>query len=149
MGVQDDYNRAYEDGVSKACEVIAEAIREWASPAACLGNDVAMAIAVALDTAKIGANGYIFRSIVNDTPTKWKQVDEARYDEMLGVLPPIAWVAYGFLVGEAWDHHPTKGYSRYQAMLARGGKYYESTRPLGVKEWKSLDFAVVDQNIVP
>jgi hypothetical protein len=34
----------------------------------------------------------------------WKEVDEARYDEMLGVLPPALWLAKGFLVGEPYDH---------------------------------------------
>jgi hypothetical protein len=30
--------------------------------------------------------------------TAFKEVDEARYDEMLGVLPPALWTAKGFLV---------------------------------------------------
>jgi hypothetical protein len=33
----------------------------------------------------------------------WKEVSEARYDEMLGILPPAMWVGKGFLVGEPHD----------------------------------------------
>ena len=29
----------------------------------------------------------------------FKEVDEFRYDEMLGVLPPALWIGKGFLVG--------------------------------------------------
>jgi hypothetical protein len=146
---QDFDDRTYQDGVDKACEVIAIALREWASPAVGLGEDVAKAVAIALDNANIGAHAYIFRAIVTDTPNKWKEVTEDRYDEMLGVLPPIAWTDYGFLVGEPWDHHPIYGFSRYTAMLQYCGRFYESTRPVGVKAWKTLDLTTLVRDILP
>jgi hypothetical protein len=33
-----------------------------------------------------------------------KECSEARYDEMLNILPPRLWLAYGYLVGEPVTH---------------------------------------------
>jgi len=60
---------------------------------------------------------------------KWKEVDEERYDEMLGCLPPAYWIAKGFLVGEPFDHRTCKvtGVVRptYAAFINRRDKFYE------------------------
>lgn len=37
-----------------------------------------------------------------------KECTEARYDEMLGVLPPVQWAGKGFLVGEPSTHRKCK-----------------------------------------
>jgi hypothetical protein len=59
----------------------------------------------------------------------WKEVDEARYDEMLGVLPPALWLSKGFLVGEPFDHRTCKETGRfaptYAAFVAHGGRFFE------------------------
>ena len=34
----------------------------------------------------------------------WKRTTEAKYDEMLEILPPALWTGLGFLVGEPLDH---------------------------------------------
>lgn len=38
----------------------------------------------------------------------FKQCTEARFDEMLGILPPAFWTSKGFLVGEPFDHRKCK-----------------------------------------
>lgn len=73
-----------------------------------------------------------------DTPITWSEVTEDRYMEMLEVLPPAIMTRAGFLVGEPWDHHATTGQPRYAAFMAKMGKYYEASRPMTIKEFKSL-----------
>lgn len=70
-------------------------------------------------------------------PPTWKEVDEARYDEMLGVLPPIAWTDKGFLVGEPMSHlgdQPT-----FVALVRHHGRYYESEGSITIAAWRALD----------
>lgn len=59
----------------------------------------------------------------------WKEVDEARYDDMLCVLPPALWLAKGFLVGEPFDHRPCtlRGgcYPTYAAFITMDGRFFE------------------------
>lgn len=73
-----------------------------------------------------------------DTPIAWSEVTEERYFEMLEVLPPAIMTPLGFLVGEPWDHHAVTGQPRYAAFTAKFGKYYEASRPMTIKEFKSL-----------
>ncbi len=78
----------------------------------------------------------------------FKACTQARYDEMLEVLPPLAWIRKGFLVSEPWSHRtctvtgipdrPT-----YKAMVRvvggpTGPTYAESTSGLTVPEWMAL-----------
>ena len=70
-----------------------------------------------------------------DTTITWTETTEARYYEMLDVLPPACSRGNGFLVGEPWDHHAITGRPRYQACLFYGGKYYASSRPVSVTEF--------------
>ena len=46
-----------------------------------------------------------------------KEIDSARYDQMLGALPPKLWLAFGFLVGEASDHRRCKNQQQNDAHL--------------------------------
>jgi len=73
----------------------------------------------------------------------FKEVDEARYDEMLGVLPPALWIGKGFLVGEPFDHRRCKATGRlaasYAAFIRHRGKYYESEEAMTVAEFKAFD----------
>ena len=73
----------------------------------------------------------------------FKEVDEARYDEMLGVLPPALWIDKGFLVGEPFDHRRCKTTGHFTASFAAfiryRGKYYESEEAMTVDEFKAFD----------
>jgi hypothetical protein len=69
---------------------------------------------------------------------KFVEVTEARYDEMLGVLPPLAWIDKGFLVGEAWRHNDA-GQPMFAALMHVNGKFYESNEPVTVADWRKLN----------
>jgi len=73
----------------------------------------------------------------------WIKTTEDRFDEMLGCLPPVAWVSKGFLVGEAYDHGTCKitgdTRARYTALVSHGGEFYESKAPMTIPEWKAFD----------
>jgi hypothetical protein len=72
------------------------------------------------------------------TPITWKPIDAHRYNDMLGVLPPIDWTSAGFLVGEPYDHSMATGQPRYTAFIDRYGWYYESSRPITRREWREF-----------
>lgn len=72
-----------------------------------------------------------------DTPIIWEPTTEERYHEMLEVLPPAAWLANGFLVGEPADHHAMTSQPRYDAFRVVGTDYQVSSRPLTKKEFLS------------
>jgi len=75
--------------------------------------------------------------------TAFKEVGEARYDEMLGVLPPALWIDKGFLVGEPFDHRRCNATGRvaasFAAFICYRGKYYESEEAMTVAEFKAFD----------
>lgn len=75
--------------------------------------------------------------------TTFKEVGEARYDEMLGVLPPALWIDKGFLVGEPFDHRRCKATGRltasYSAFIRYRGKFYESEEAMTAAEFKAFD----------
>jgi hypothetical protein len=75
--------------------------------------------------------------------TTFKEVDEARYDEMLGVLPPALWIDKGFLVGEPFTHRRCKATGRltasFAAFIRHRGKSYESEEAMTVPEFKAFD----------
>ncbi len=80
------------------------------------------------------------------TAPAFKPCDLKRYDELLEVLPPLAWVRKGFLVGEPWSHRECtitgKYLPTYQAMVcqsALNGRYFESTSGITVPEWRALN----------
>lgn len=83
----------------------------------------------------------------NPNPELFKPCDEARYNEMLEILPPLAWVRKGFLVSEPWSHRTCKVTGAYRATYtamvchrgAAGTHYFESTSGLTVPEWKVLN----------
>ena len=73
-----------------------------------------------------------------DTPVEWTETTVEKYDEMLGCVPPICYhggPCGGFLVGEPYDHHAMTGRPRYTAFIHKGGKYYESSRPMQKSEF--------------
>lgn len=68
-----------------------------------------------------------------------------RYHDMLEVLPPVAWVSAGFLVGEPYDHRPCgvmgdirPSWSVFVDARRPGGQHYEGSHALTVPEWRLL-----------
>lgn len=56
---------------------------------------------------------------------KDRPITEARFDEMLGVLPPAIQTSNAFLVGEPVDHGGPGHQARFQLFFTEGGKYYD------------------------
>ena len=77
--------------------------------------------------------------------TTFTEVTEARYDEMLGVLPPAHWDHTGFLVGEPWTHRKCEVSKRFlpafSAFIHYHGKFYESDGPMTIPEFKAVTIA--------
>lgn len=59
----------------------------------------------------------------------WKEISEARFDEMLDMVPPALQMAKGFLAGEAVDQD-RGGLPRFRAFIEFEGKYYECEQPM-------------------
>jgi hypothetical protein len=75
--------------------------------------------------------------------TRWIEVTEQRYDEMLGILPPAVYESHGFLVGEPWSHNadgqPTfAAFLRYRYCGYGNVRYYESCTPMTIQEFRKL-----------
>lgn len=84
---------------------------------------------------------------------EWRRSTEAKYWEMMGVLPPAASRGLGFLVGEPWDHGPCpwrKGdWPRFECWLTiptdgMGERYVVGSRPITAQE-----FARITQSDLP
>lgn len=73
----------------------------------------------------------------------WKLVTEDRYDEMLGVVPPLDWVSKGFLVGEQWCDKECSVIAlpspAYTAFVSYMGRFYENDEPMTRREWRAFD----------
>ena len=72
----------------------------------------------------------------------WKKTTEAKYWEMLEILPPACMAYGGFLVGEPWNHSPI-GEPRFEAYVtvtsSSGGKeWWVNTEPMTIAEFRSL-----------
>jgi hypothetical protein len=80
--------------------------------------------------------------ILRPAKLTWVRIDEARYDEMLNILPPAVWLPYGFMVGEAWDHDADDR-SRFAAFVRKGKHFYEATLPMTVADFRSLDLSSI------
>ncbi len=70
-------------------------------------------------------------------PPEFKQTTEAKYWEMLGMLPPAAQAGYGFLVGEAMNH-TREGVPTFTAFVETIGGFFESLQPMTVAEFIAL-----------
>jgi hypothetical protein len=78
------------------------------------------------------------RAAEQDTPIEWTETTAEQYDEMLGCVPPAFWRAGLFLVGEPMDHHALSGAPRFSAFRQIGSRYFESSRPITIREAKSI-----------
>jgi hypothetical protein len=75
----------------------------------------------------------------------WTKVTEERYDEMLGILPPVYVAGVdGFMVGEPDDHRAYLVTGRFQPTFAPfrriGGGFYEG-EPMTRAEFKAISDA--------
>lgn len=72
----------------------------------------------------------------------WTEIDEARYDEMLCVLPPETMTDLGFLVGEptCYDRCSVTGdvLPKWGAFAQVGERFFEASDPLTVPEFNAL-----------
>lgn len=68
----------------------------------------------------------------------WKIVTEARYWEMLGMLPPACHLGKGFLVGEP-VRHDADGYPMFTPFLTVDGVHYEGDAPMTTHAFRALD----------
>jgi hypothetical protein len=69
----------------------------------------------------------------------WKAIDEADYDDALGMLPPAKQTGNGFLLGEAATHRTCevdgKVKSTFAAFIHKGDRFYKADRPLTSAEF--------------
>jgi hypothetical protein len=73
----------------------------------------------------------------------FKECTEERYNEMLGVVPPV-WSVFsstGFLVGEPWRHNDD-GQPMFAPFLHYRGKFWEGDGPMTVAEFRAIDLKV-------
>lgn len=72
----------------------------------------------------------------------WKRIRKRRYRHCLEVLPPAYQDGRGFLLGEPQDHGQCEVehviLPRYAAFVEKGGRYYQSIRPLTIPEYKKF-----------
>jgi hypothetical protein len=59
----------------------------------------------------------------------------------LEILPPVLWLAHGFLIGEPTTH--IDGRPAFTPYIQLGGKYYEGSEPMTGREFRALDVRTV------
>lgn len=69
-------------------------------------------------------------AIIPPSTYQWTETTEEHYTEMLGMLPPATMTDYGFLVGEAVDHHPILGTPRFAAFIQLGARFFMCRNPM-------------------
>ncbi len=73
----------------------------------------------------------------------WEPAAEETYWEMLEALPPAYMEPNGFLAGDAADHGRCEisgcFMARYEAFVEQGGRFYRSSRPLTILEFKNAN----------
>jgi len=77
-------------------------------------------------------------AVRQDSPVTWDEITEEKYWYYLEVVPPVGTDGGNFMVGEAADHHAVTGRARYQAVVAHGGKYWASSRPMQAVEFRAF-----------
>lgn len=76
------------------------------------------------------------------TPITWIPTTAEQYNDMLNILPPIAWNGWAFMVGEPEDHCAVTEHPRFRGYRMRGSKepyptiYEVASRPMTVAEFK-------------
>lgn len=82
-----------------------------------------------------------------DVPVTWDEITEERYMEWLDCLPPAFQGLGGFLVGEPYDHHATNGRPRFQACWEYHKKFYASSRPMTITEFKERPRDAIEKQL--
>lgn len=72
----------------------------------------------------------------------WKEITEARYDEMFNVIFPALMTSVGFLMGEPMDSDAA-GATRYMAFAHIGHAFYEAREPMAVAAFRLVTAAEV------
>jgi hypothetical protein len=67
----------------------------------------------------------------------WKEVTEARYMDMLEMVPPAVMGPTGFMVGEPASQ-TAEGELTFAAFRQKDGKHYEADRPMTVREFRRV-----------
>lgn len=81
----------------------------------------------------------------------WTKVSKERYEDMLNILPPVAHMAGGFLVGEAWshkfDHSTRQSIPTFVGFKTINGEFFACAEPLTVAEFLVITNAEVLENL--
>lgn len=75
----------------------------------------------------------------------WKEVSAERYDEMLNILPPLAWSEKGFLVSEPFSQ-TVDGQTTYAAFVHHAGRYYEAEGSITLAAWRAFDPRSIEES---
>jgi hypothetical protein len=130
-----DCERCY---ASKNKGVIIDAINPHTGRTCCYNRDLADVRAEYPDAEEMSISAFCaWKADQQRSPIAWKETTGARFNEMLGCLPPAMMLKGGFLVGEPWDHDAGNGQPRYEAYREIAGKYYKSNRPMTRAEFRS------------
>jgi hypothetical protein len=73
----------------------------------------------------------------------WQQIPESKYIAALKSLPPATQTTQGFLFGEAASQFAGK--PTYVAYLNVGGKFYQGTEPMTVREFRAFRVVKIDE----
>lgn len=119
---------------SKAAGTVIDVIRPGTGRTWIYGKTLADTRAEYPDAEEMSLDEFCsWKAAQQRTPITWSATTAERYDEMLGVLPPIDWhhgARHGFLVGEPYDHDAGNGQPRYQAFRRRYGVHEVASRPM-------------------
>jgi len=93
------------------------------------------------------------KEVIMTKQTTWKPVTGARYDEMLGVVPPLYHSFQGFLVGEAVSGRTCSVTGRdaptFDAFMRRADGFYECTEALTFREYHAIERHPGEITILP
>ena len=122
---------------SKAGGTIIDVLHPITGLTVCYGKTLAETREEYPDAEKMTVDAFCeWKAEQQHTPIEWNPSTQERYDEMLGCLPPAAWVSGGFLVGEPWDHDAGNGQPRYDGFRQVGEKFYCGSRPMTIAEFR-------------
>ena len=75
---------------------------------------------------------------LQNAPVEWMPTDQATYYDRLEALPPEFMDGSRFLLGEPMDHCAKSGLPRFEGYYARNGRYFYTSRPVTVRDFKVL-----------
>jgi hypothetical protein len=75
---------------------------------------------------------------LQNAAVEWMPTDQATYYDRLEALPPEFMDGSRFLLGEPMDHCAKSGLPRFEGYCARNGRYFYTSRPVTVRDFKVL-----------